>query len=440
MKVLVATWGDPTKWSEVTYYIKGKAIKSKTTYIPIFDIEKPDKGIILVQNSLVTSLDLGNTNIDEVSKLKSFVRKKLEEFTNNAQFIQKDTKVKILENTDVLVIISSGYFNYRGNKIKFNAEFYDILLNIFLELYFYMKDNKPNEVILDLTHGINYFTTATLMALSYLKKIFNFKLKVYNATPVFQGVTEAFILDLGEAFLEGKITIRKNKLLEVHKKIKNVYREKVNFSIEPAFDLIVSYVYGLIFPLIDKSDLEIDINIIRGFMLYQKRENLEYKLESYLKISDITSKDLFEYVFTLLLAKEISNKFSGFKVSKNTLHLEHIIDIKNNLSNEVAKILVEKEYEDLKKIYENSDIIFKDRNFIRYKEAIFIIKGYENRETRIDNIETDRKTLYSGKEEVRNFFAHASILWDKTILYKDKKIEFEGDYKSFLEEIKEIEI
>jgi len=441
MKILIATWGDPTTWSEVTYYIDGKAFKSKTTYIPIFVIEKPDKGIVLIQNSLITKLNLEDTNLDEISKLKEFIKEKLEEFVNSTQSIQEDIKDKIIKDTETLVIISSGYFNYNNiNRIKFEADFYDILLNVFLELYFYIKDNRPDEIILDLTHGINYFTTITLTALSYLKKIFNFKLKIYNATPVTKGINEAFILNLGEVSLEGKMLIKIDNLLETYRKLKSIYREKIDFKIKPAFDLIVSYVYGLVFPLIDKSNLDIDINIIKSFIPRQKRENTEYKLESNLKNSGVRSKDLFEFIFTLLLAREISSKFSMLAKDKRTIDIDSIRYIIDNLSNKVAKIIVEKEYENLKKIYENSDIIFKDRDSIRYKEALYLIRSYEIGETNIRSTETNRRVQHSESEKIRNFFAHASLLWDKVILYKDKKIKYIENYEDILEKIKEVEI
>jgi len=442
MRILITTWGDPKKWNAINYHIFDKVFKSNTTYIPLFEIEKPDKGIIIVQNSLLASFFNFETlkkekDLDYILELKIKIKEKLKEFLNNADDIEGQIKKEILEKTDVIVVISSGYFKINDHYIRFFSDFYDILLNLFIEIYFHIRDSEPNEIILDLTHGLNYFALSTLIALLYLKKIFNFKLKIYNSTPVASEIKDAHILNLGEVILEGKIILSRIRISQIHKKLRKIFKDKMNFEIEKVFDLIVSYLYGLIFPLVDRSNFKFNLEIIRELVPQQRISDNEYKVNYMLNDKiDINSRELFEYVFTLLLAHEISKKFNKFNRGKRKINLNDLEEIIKLLPNEVAKVIANKEYMELKRVYDFSEKVFEGKECILYKQARTKLESMDN----IENVKKSKKRTHDGEGETRNFFAHASFLYNRTKLYKDGTLEFVGDYKGFLERIEIIQV
>ena len=51
MKILLAPWGDPTRWSEISYSMDGERIKSISTLSVLS--KKYDKVIILAMDSLI---------------------------------------------------------------------------------------------------------------------------------------------------------------------------------------------------------------------------------------------------------------------------------------------------------------------------------------------------------------------------------------------------
>src|SRR5690554_742072 len=52
MKVLIAPWGNPTRWKEVTYSLEGNNLKSKTSLALLQETVNPDKVIIIGLDTL----------------------------------------------------------------------------------------------------------------------------------------------------------------------------------------------------------------------------------------------------------------------------------------------------------------------------------------------------------------------------------------------------
>jgi len=400
-KILIATWGDPSGWKNVEYYLNNKKFKSRTTYIPIFEEEKPDRGIIIVQNSLLPKF-----NVENEGELKDKIREMLKKF---------GASNSIIERTQVIVTISSGVYN----NVKFNADLNDILLNLFIQLYFELKDAE--EVVLDLTHGINYLPNVTLISLAYLRKVLNFKLRIYNSTPVTKNTTKSWILELGETNIEGNVRLNEKELEEIQRNLKNVLRKELKFNIIHAFKLLVSYLYGLLFPLVYNSNFDFDENFLYKLMPKQKRESGEYRV-----ITKIASEKLFTYIFTIVLAKRIAKEFRYEKITLNTIK-----EIENKISNPVAKRLIENEYKIIKMFYDTHEQIFSEKDEVSYKEAQNILRSGIGDKFKKRDI-----------NELRDFFAHASFLWHEVKLKKNRELEFKnkGKMEKFVKNIKEIEL
>ena len=432
MRILVATWGNPERWQEVNYYFltdsEDNYSKSKTTYVPIFEIEKPDRGIIIVQNSLFVEYNVFDENL-----LKEKIFQKLKEFGANEN---------IINNTEVIVTISSGKYKKGNNFFSFRASFYDILLNIFIQLYPKVKDAK--EVILDLTHGINYLPTATFLALSYLKKIYNFRIRIYNSTPIDmkENILDSFILKLGESQIEGKLEISLEELNNIFKNLK-MNHDKSGISaevIKKAYMILVSYKYGLIFPLVYYTrNFQINSNYILDlFIPRQVMKDNSYVVNKSNEIS-VSSEEIFKFIFSILFAENIAKKFK--KISTNItsdriiLDLNSIKNIYNDIADEVAKKLIENELSALEFIYQKKDEIFENRDEILYKDA--------DRKAR-EKFENEYNRRSSN--ESRNFFAHVSLLQNYIYLKRNEILEYKfnseikGKIKKFIREIKKVEL
>ena len=173
MKILVATWGDPTNWSEVTYRLDNNEFKGKTSLGVILKSVNPDITIIV--------------GIDTIGEGKS-----IEEIKNKAEELLKG-KIKEfgLAKFKPIIWILPGVGQFRGKIFEGEmTDFYYLLLkklaNLFLK---FLKERKEKEfeVYLDITHGINYMPLLTYKALrdilailAMTSKVF---LKVYNSDP-----------------------------------------------------------------------------------------------------------------------------------------------------------------------------------------------------------------------------------------------------------------
>ena len=179
MKVVIAPWGNPKKWKEVTYVYNGQREKSKSSLSLIKKIENPDKIIIVCADTLGDDCVyfFKNPHYNDIKScaenlIFNFCQKELNNFTPEK------------------IIVSYGFAEFTHTKFIGNAV--DFYYHTLKELALLFTDSLPEmnekiEVIFDATHGINYTTILTYRALreilEILAYVYDVNLKVLNSDP-----------------------------------------------------------------------------------------------------------------------------------------------------------------------------------------------------------------------------------------------------------------
>ena len=186
--VYIATWGDPLGWSIAEYNSDQGKIRCWTTlplskdrsilivfYSAIF--AKPREGNVLYSfcHEAKEALSKANERVKKGDDIRDVVRDyfyDLLKCLNNCD--------KLVSNVEVIPIPNLGKVG--GVSFEITAEAMRGLL--YAELYKRLKGE--NEIVLDITHGINYLTAITLNVLQQLSALLGAKLRVTNAVPITQ--------------------------------------------------------------------------------------------------------------------------------------------------------------------------------------------------------------------------------------------------------------
>jgi CRISPR-associated protein Csx1 len=393
MKVVVAPWGNPTKWRKVPYAYNGQKEEFRSSLAMIEKIENPDKVIIVTVDTLV---DDGFTSI----KISSYNDIKKWIIDLILDFCQKELNNFAPEK----IIVSYGFGEFTYTKFIGNAV--DFYYHTLKELALIIADSLPEknekiEVIFDATHGINYTTILTYRALreilEILAYVYDVNLKVLNSDPLIgrdPKVDKLNINVIEESKILPKISVYRSKkrpvepcsspYLENRKKgeiginIENFISD-ISFNIYEILTFLGSFLYALpVFILrykIDSSELKdkiekiaeefennIELNNSGKLEIIRKwefRENFANLIKAYL-VSCILEKFGFNRLDDIPLSKieELKEKFyKKFPIESNRIDVEigseeekkGIKGIKEKLTNEYRlyyEIVREKEKEE----------------------------------------------------------------------------------------------
>ncbi|OAQ20758.1 CRISPR-associated CARF protein Csx1 [Thermosulfurimonas dismutans] len=185
MKLLIAPWGNPFGWNEVTYRFGEVESVSKTSLKVLLEALNPEYIVILVADSLVDKDSLReNTNYAEA---KAAVRDKIFNFLKDCHIPLDKTKI------DILVLPGTGYFK---NGV-FEGEVLDYYYRLLYELARLLNESDFKEVHLDLTHGLNFMPVLTYRAVKEILQVVSFfapiKFVAYNADPFVSGGPETVL-------------------------------------------------------------------------------------------------------------------------------------------------------------------------------------------------------------------------------------------------------
>jgi len=183
MKILIAVWGDPEGWKEIEYEYKEQSEKAKSTINLIKRVENPNKTVIICVDTLADNRVQSNPSYSEIKNIAESVVKN---FCLSQFNFQPDK---------IIVGYGVGEFNntiFIGNAQDFYYEVLKELSFFFGDVVRSLEEEKIIEVILDITHGINYMPTLTYRALREILQIlaytYDVKLKVLNADPYIRQV------------------------------------------------------------------------------------------------------------------------------------------------------------------------------------------------------------------------------------------------------------
>ena len=358
MKVVVAPWGYPKKWNEVTYVYNELTEKTKSSLSLIKKAENPDKIIIVCADTLGDDCVyfFKNPHYNDIkncaeSLIFNFCQKELNNFTPEK------------------IIVSYGFGEFTNTKFIGNAV--DFYYHTLKELALIFADSLPEknekiEVIFDATHGINYTTILTYRALREILEIlayaYDVNLKVLNSDPLIGRETkfdklninvieESKILPKISVYRSNEKPVREYHLLDDETKGKigrgiSTFISQISFNIDKnkIFIFLGSFLYALpVFVLsymmktlelkdkIEKIAEEFENNIelnnsgkLEIIRKWEFRENFANLIKAYL-VSSILEKFGFNRLDDIPLSKikDLKNIFyEKFPIESNRIDVE----------------------------------------------------------------------------------------------------------------------
>lgn len=168
--ILIAPWGNPSGWGEADYVLEGTMTRSKTSLKPLKDAMDPERTLIIALDSLATE---GRDYAGIRDSAESAVKGWAEAFG--------------IEEPDVIIAPGRGRFG----AMTLDGELMDCYRYLLAALSEYLVDNRDPDIVLDLTHGINFETVFTYRALRDALSVVGFfgetRLRVYNSDPFIGG-------------------------------------------------------------------------------------------------------------------------------------------------------------------------------------------------------------------------------------------------------------
>ncbi|HHC18791.1 MAG TPA: TIGR01897 family CRISPR-associated protein, partial [Euryarchaeota archaeon] len=174
MKVLVASWGDFSRWEEVVYKFEDKEFTSKSTLSALCNTIKPNITVIFIPDTL-------GRDLSSIENLYKKLKESIKDFISSLDV-----------SCDVTVEIVPGIGAFKHGSFIGNAM--DAYYLALYKLYKILPKDKNLEVHFDVTHGLNYVTFLVYRALRDLLEILALRrkihLKAYSSDPFVRGVKE----------------------------------------------------------------------------------------------------------------------------------------------------------------------------------------------------------------------------------------------------------
>ncbi|MEM2246461.1 MAG: TM1812 family CRISPR-associated protein [Thermofilum sp.] len=201
--LVVATWGDPTRWSAVNYELdSGRIVKANCTLLPLLlKAGRGAKALVVVPDTLYAAFcrSSGCGAHKEWEGLEAEVRGRVEQhyrgFLESCEVGGQPCSAESwLESAaSVVVCPGVGRFELKGRWLVFKGSLqlytFSVLLHV---LGAALEGGGVREIWLDVSHGVNYMPSAALTAVLSAARILRFKpggvkVRVFNSDPFLLG-------------------------------------------------------------------------------------------------------------------------------------------------------------------------------------------------------------------------------------------------------------
>ena len=426
MKILLAPWGDPTRWSEISYSMDGKKIKSIST-LSILS-KKYDKVIILAMDSLIDIRPdkrsyLYDEYMETIAKIQESGIKGYGELVESVHnFIKLSLKKIGIGNSEIVVLPS---FGSPGGGFRFEGSPEDyVSVGLWkIEKIIENTGEDIEEVSIDLTNGMNFITALTTNICNMVTDIelmrnsrhIEIITEYFNSDPYSPSLKdEDFCIRSVSKIIKDRIDLPYLTIMTDSKKFlgfkstESGLRVDIN-EINRNYDEIVLNVLKAIYyplPLVLKYYAEQSI-----------KENILDIWESAITISNgqikrnvfINPNKLYGLLFTNLVCGKIEQNRSIESISKDSrLIYQKISALSQVLINKEINNIKERALEKLKTSGKESDLY---RNLITGEF--------------VKDPEPDKRIL----------IAHAGFQNDFTRIHRDGRLEYTIDVKEILKKI-----
>ena len=426
MKILLAPWGDPTRWSEISYSMDGERIKSIST-LSILS-KKYDKVIILAMDSLIDIRpDKRSYLYDEymgtIAKIQESGIKGYGELVESVHnFIKLSLKKIGIENGEIVVLPS---FGSPGGGFRFEGSPEDyVSVGLWkIEKIIENAGEDIEEVSIDLTNGMNFITALTTNICNMVTDI-----ELMRNSRHIEIITEYFNSDPYSPSLKDEdFCIRS---------VSKIIKDRIDL---PYLTIMTDSKKFLGFKSTE-SDLRVDINetnrnyskivpnvlkaiyyplplVLKYYAEQSIKENILDIWESAITVSNgqikrnvfINPNKLYGLLFTNLVCGKIDKEMSLDSISKDSNLIYKKISA-------LSQVLIMKEIRNIKEI------------------ALPKLKRSGKESDLYKKLITDDYTTYSAPNK-RILIAHAGFQNDYIRIHKDGRLEYEIDVKEILNEM-----
>lgn len=425
MKILIAPWGNPLGWRNITYILKDESEEVRTESITSLKAlhRKFDHVIVLATESLIDVSESKNSPLYQFYSATVLDQKKkgfqnYESIRSSIRdFIQRSLKEVGIDNAKVCVLPT---FGSPGGVINFKGTPDDYLSLGLLEIEKIIGEigKELDEISLDLTHGINFLTSMTVRLCDMITDVELMKkrnrkvieTKYYNSEPYSSGKkNQEYEIWAVYKSRKSKIDLPYMRIKEESQNIIRINREdnenrELFKSINSEYSNIVkNIITSIYFPLpllmeylvAEASFKELTSDNLRKLWIegVSVSENL---IEKHVSLN--SSK-----VYSFLLASALIN------VVKADKNIKSMKDASSNIYGKISEIgstlignEIRKLEDTIRKMHSSS------KNYILYKEAI-----NENIEDTGHN-QPDRRIM----------IAHAGFQRDYVKVWKDGTLEY----------------
>ncbi len=221
-RVLVVTsWGDPSGWGSACYVVDDMFMESRATLIPLLVKAYRELGcggdvrviLIVLDTLLARCRDVLGERADYeyiVDVVRGYVMHHVGEFIDecikSVESKYRDILLDLKSNLDRIVYVvvapGVGVFSSKSSVIyRFNGLIKQFYMYVLCKVLKHVLEFKPNEIWLDLSHGINYMPTITYRAVVDVMEIvklygLNTVLKLYNSDPYPRGRVRDVVLKI----------------------------------------------------------------------------------------------------------------------------------------------------------------------------------------------------------------------------------------------------
>jgi len=440
-RILILTWGSPWRtystnknqvqyrWEETKYTIEIKGnvaleCKSRTTLPVIYKKYSPDRIIVFVTDTTIFDSSLFSGDKDYESLIR-YVEKIYRDFAY--EIIDSSAKYCDI-NADELrdkieIIVAPGTGKY-SNKLQINKETIELprmnLCGSIANYYYFIhgklsvilysevvnllskdgESNKTLQVILDLTHGVNYMPALTYRAIKDLSGVVSIFLKpinltVLNSEPYTEGAEglrihlvektinprpEKFFFEKDEDPLEVEGSCVKNteELNKIKADLEEILRILRIDNLEEIRVYALSIEYGqplLSLYTLPKASLNCVVDALEKIFYYFTRVEADFEIRHLVRYT-INASNMFKALFISDVLKNV------FKIGRREeISLKELADItgKINWLDNATKLRISQELYSIEKIVSSKGICYNEyrklHEYIGYEDCSYIEKG-----------------------------------------------------------------
>jgi len=433
--LLIAPWGCPAQWRVAKYFINGKNIESCTSLLPILKFLNEDVSVvIIVLDSLVdkyTGREIKSpcydyyvkyydeffhdriTSYDDlVNRCKGFVKSIVNDIAKEAGIRIKDLR-----------IVVGPCVGSPGGEWRFKGDANDFAAIVLYELGKLCLERKYVEVILDLSHGINFmpsvclriaYLLAGLLMVTYGDQDY-VTLKVYNSDPFPPGAKHPALnvnLTMKETVRTAYIPHRVLRyLIKSRCMVPKDLQERMRNINNRYFDAVCTILSSLYYPLplaLCRALNEYDMNTLKRIVdeavtIWKENIKIDYSQKQVTRLLRLLPEAV--YNFLLVYA-------SYLRVRRDLKNLENIRVI------------------DLKKLSKLYEVVNESYYYLIMQEVSEIedsIKYHKWTKSSVLYVELKGGTKRKPFPNKRIMIAHAGLQMDFTRIYQDGRIEYAFD-------------